>query len=337
MQKVIEPKVSVVMPAYNAEKYLREAIDSILSQTFRDFEFIIINDGSTDSTKEIILSYDDPRIVYLENEKNSGICVTLNKGLDVARGKYIARMDSDDLSMPERFAIQVEFLDKHPDIGVCGTDTMVFGEGISEYSYEQVYKSDDCAAGLIFNPCFAHPSVMIRKCVLDDNQISYNDNFRGLEDFRMWWDIAQYTRITNLHITLLKYRHHPGQETKNIKSTVRRVSNQFRTLRYNSFGLVLNEQECEIVNSYSYGHYDKFGFDEIETFIKILADVCRSKNYPIITTRKSLKTVCGKAIAYTLSQSPELRNHKRKYLTKAFIKRVITPLWYLKYLKASFI
>lgn len=114
------------MPAYNAEKYLREAIDSILAQTFTDFELIIINDGSTDFTKDIILSYTDQRIRYIENEQNSGICVTLNKGLDAARGRYIARMDSDDISLPRRLEVQVQYMDSHPEIGVAGTDIEIF-------------------------------------------------------------------------------------------------------------------------------------------------------------------------------------------------------------------
>lgn len=106
------PKISVVMPAYNAEKYIGKSIDSILNQTYGDFEFIIINDGSKDSTKEIILSYSDNRIVYLENEINSGIVVTLNKGLEYATGEYIARMDADDIAVAERLEKQIEFMEK---------------------------------------------------------------------------------------------------------------------------------------------------------------------------------------------------------------------------------
>ena len=118
MQKRSVPGVSVVMPAYNAAKYIKEAIDSILAQTYRDFEFIIVNDGSTDNTKEIILSYSDPRIVYIENEQNSGICVTLNKGLDAAKGRYIVRMDSDDIALPQRLEVQVRYMDANPVVGV---------------------------------------------------------------------------------------------------------------------------------------------------------------------------------------------------------------------------
>ena len=124
------PKISVVMPAYNAEKYIGEAIESILNQTFKDFEFIIINDGSVDHTKEIIREYNDPRIVLLENDKNRGIVLSLNKGLDAATGKYIARMDADDIALKNRFERQVEYLDEHKDIGVLGTGICTFGEKI---------------------------------------------------------------------------------------------------------------------------------------------------------------------------------------------------------------
>ena len=124
------PKVSVVMPAYNAEKYIGEAIESILNQTFRNFEFIIINDGSVDRTKEIIQEYDDPRIVLLENDKNSGIVVTLNKGVDAATGEYIARMDADDIALSNRIEQQVMFLNTHRNIGVVGSALQIFGEEI---------------------------------------------------------------------------------------------------------------------------------------------------------------------------------------------------------------
>ena len=115
------PQISVVMPAYNAEKYITEAIDSILFQTFKDFEFIIINDASTDSTKDIIESYKDPRIKLVNNEQNKGVAKSLNIGISVACGKYIARMDADDIALPERFQKQFDFMEQHPNIDVCGS------------------------------------------------------------------------------------------------------------------------------------------------------------------------------------------------------------------------
>lgn len=336
MQTRTVPSVSVVMPAYNAERYLREAIDSTLAQTYTDFELIIINDGSTDATKDIILSYSDSRIVYLENEQNSGICVTLNKGLDTARGRYIARMDADDIMMPERLAVQVAYMDAHPEIGASGSDVIDFGEDIKEITSQQIYQSYDCAAGLLFNPCFVHPSVIIRKSILDKYNIIYNDEYRGLEDFKMWWDIAQYSKIVNIPKVLLKYRHHTNQETRNRNPQVYIASNKFRVIRYNSFGLKLASTECDLVNNYSYGNFESFGLDEINKFIDILSRVCKSKKQPIITTHKALQTACGKAVAFTIFQSPQLAGYKLKGLTKGLAKGVITPIWYLKYLKAIF-
>ena len=114
------PKVTVLMSVYNGEKYLQEAIDSILEQTFKDFEFLIINDGSTDKTGEILESYHDLRIKIINNEKNIGLTKSLNKGLKLARGEYIARQDADDISMPERLEKEVEFLETHQDYAVVG-------------------------------------------------------------------------------------------------------------------------------------------------------------------------------------------------------------------------
>lgn len=149
------PKVSVVMPAYNAEKYIGESIKSILNQTFIDFEFIIINDGSRDRTKEIILSYSNDRIVYLENEINSGIVVTLNKGLEYATGEYIARMDADDIAVAERLEKQIEFMEENKDVGVLGTGICIFGEDVQEQARVFTTNPEQLKAELIFNSCIA--------------------------------------------------------------------------------------------------------------------------------------------------------------------------------------
>ena len=171
------PKISVVMPAYNAEKYIGEAIESILNQTFKDFEFIIINDGSVDHTKEIIQKYNDSRIVLLENDKNRGIVLSLNKGLDAATGEYIARMDADDIALMNRLERQAEYLDEHKDIGVLGTGICIFGEKIKEQKRVFTTNSEQLKAELIFNPCIAHPTVMIRKSVLQKYNFAFQKRF----------------------------------------------------------------------------------------------------------------------------------------------------------------
>src|SRR4051812_30773328 len=119
------PKISVVMPVLNGEKYLREATESILNQTFKDFEFIIINDGSTDRTEEIIQSFADPRIVYIKNEKNVGLSRVFNQGIRAAQGTYIARMDADDISLLHRFEKELEYLENNPKIDIVGSAMMI--------------------------------------------------------------------------------------------------------------------------------------------------------------------------------------------------------------------
>ena len=122
------PKVSVLMSVYNGEKYLREAVESILHQTFIDFEFIIIDDGSTDSTNEVIRSYRDQRIKLLESEKNIGLTKFLNKGIKYSTGEYIGRADVDDVSLKKRFEYQVKYMDRNPEVGICGTQTKFIGQ-----------------------------------------------------------------------------------------------------------------------------------------------------------------------------------------------------------------
>lgn len=232
-------KISVIMPVYNGEKYLREAIDSILNQTFTDFEFIIINDCSTDSTEDIIKSYDDSRIVYIKNEKNLGVAGTLNKGLDVAKGEYVARMDADDISLPARFEKQVSFMDKNSNIGVCGSQILIFEDNEPEKIFAFSEKDAALRVDMLFNCAFAHPSVIIRKSILDNHNICYNLEYEKAEDYRMWYDIMRVSKSHNIQEPLLKYRHHQSQVTKTNKTEqtisvtkMRRV--MYETLRLNT-------------------------------------------------------------------------------------------------------
>lgn len=201
------PKVSVLMPAYNAEKYIVEAIESILSQTFQDFEFIIINDGSTDNTVKIIQEYAkrDKRIRFINNSRNQGLIAVLNQGLDLCRGEYIARMDCDDISLPERFAKQVKYLDEHPNVVVVGTWMQIFGKNNSVCECVPNVTTIDL---IIKGNLVAHSVAMLRKSVLRDNNIYYNPKYIYIEDYALWFQLLNYGEIHNIQETLLKYRIH---------------------------------------------------------------------------------------------------------------------------------
>ncbi len=210
--------VSVLMPVYNGEKHLRDAINSILNQTYTNFEFIIINDGSTDSSKEIILSYNDPRIVYVENEKNMGLSATLNKGIDLCTAEYIARMDCDDIAKESRFAKQVAFLDANTDVGIVGSFVKVIGSSII---YRFPLKTEEIKVELLLRSVLQHPSVMIRKSLLNQFDLRYDINYRYSQDYDLWARAVQYFPIYNLEEILLEYREHEQQMGATYGSCVR--------------------------------------------------------------------------------------------------------------------
>lgn len=208
------PKISVIMPAYNAEQYIKEAMDSILNQTYGDFEFIVLNDCSKDSTEQIIASYADDRIVYVKNEQNMGVAATLNKGLSLAKGEYVARMDADDISMPERFALQVAYLDAHPQVAVLAANVELFNE---EGPISTGWSTTDPAqmkVDLLFSCGLAHPSVMMRRDVIQSLG-GYDLEFEGMEDYELWCRVAEDHGVTALSEVLLRYRIHGAQVTKN--------------------------------------------------------------------------------------------------------------------------
>ena len=213
------PKVSVLMSVYNGESHLGEAVESILNQTFTDFEFIIVDDGSTDSTWSILSDYaaQDKRIVLLQNKNNIGLAKSLNKGLAMVRGEYIARQDADDVSLSVRFANQVEYLDKNHEVGVLGTEVEVL---------------DDCGLPMLdFNPpilpttpgivrwtlffrcCLHHPTVMVRRRVYN-NLGGYSPDCPHAEDYELWLRLAAARiKICNLQQPLVKLRKHSGSVT----------------------------------------------------------------------------------------------------------------------------
>lgn len=204
-----DPLVSVVMPAYNAEKYISEAIESILNQTFRDFEFIIVDDGSADKTWEIIQEYakKDKRIIPVKNEENLKICKTLNKGIDLSRGKYIARMDADDWSFETRIEKQVFFMEDNPNVVVCGGYIEVCNENLSPM-YTRKYPLTDKSIRkklFIYSP-FAHPSVMFRTFPIKREEYIYDYNLHDAEDYDLYFRLGKRGKFANLKDVLIKYR-----------------------------------------------------------------------------------------------------------------------------------
>jgi glycosyltransferase involved in cell wall biosynthesis len=207
----LPPMVSVVMPVYNSEIYLRTAIESILAQTFRNFELIAIDDGSTDGSASILDDFrrQDGRIIILSHLQNQGIVSALNRGLKIARGEYIARMDTDDISLPERFEKQVEFLETHPQVGVLGSDA-IFMDSHGREIVRMGHPHEDLSirwTSLLAN-VFFHPTVMIRRAILTSFHLGYQLDFQSVEDYDLWVRLLEHTQAANLDRPLLRYRVH---------------------------------------------------------------------------------------------------------------------------------
>jgi glycosyltransferase involved in cell wall biosynthesis len=234
------PSVSILMPVYNAEPYLSEAIQSMLNQTYADFELIILDDCSTDRSAEVVQTFSDARIVYHRNEVNSGLANNLNTGLKLATGKYIARMDGDDISLPHRLQTQVDFLESHPDIDLCSCAMQMFGADnqlwIRDRDPEQVKIT------MMFYSAVLHASSVFRRDVFEKNNLYYKQETFPAEDYDLWARAAFFCRMVNLPDVMYLYRMHRTQVT----STDPRSAEKCREIqiRYLSKALpVLSEKE----------------------------------------------------------------------------------------------
>lgn len=199
------PKISVVMSVYNGEKYLREAIESVLNQTFTDFEFIIINDGSTDRSLEIIQSYDDDRIVLI-NQENTGLAKALNNGIGISRSDFIARMDADDIAYPQRIQKQYKFLLSNPDYIIVGSNAKTIDKDGYFVRNSNIVTTDEEMKGMLPNTPFIHPSVMFKKKIFYEagKYPEYMINFG--EDLVLFNRMAKYGKFANIPEKLLQYR-----------------------------------------------------------------------------------------------------------------------------------
>lgn len=211
------PEVTVLMAVYNGEHFLREAIDSILNQSYTDFEFLILDDASNDRTREILLSYSDHRIKIINNEKNIGLTKSLNKGLSIAKGKYIARQDADDISHRQRFEKQVAFLQSNPRVVLLGTQARIIDEKSRVYQNQGEPKALNHKAILyqfLFENPFIHTSVMFRKNIIYDELKGYNETFVYNQDFELWSRVIKHYEVSNLSETLVDFRNNSQSITK---------------------------------------------------------------------------------------------------------------------------
>lgn len=243
----VYPIVSVITSVYNGETYLREAIDSILNQTYTHFEFIIINDGSTDRSLEIIKSYTDSRIKLINNDGNKGLIYSLNKGIEMAKGTYIARMDADDISMPERFEKQVKFLENNFAIDICTSDYIQFS-AFKERKNIGLSNHDEIVSFLLFNSSLIHPTLLFRKTVFDSDKVWFDKNYIHAEDYELWTRLLLKHQVGKVPLMLFKYRLHDKQITSKYSKQQIQSANSIRENMLLRCGFIFTKDELRVHN-----------------------------------------------------------------------------------------
>ena len=212
------PRVSVVMAVYDGEPFLRAALDSVLAQTFRDFELIVVDDGSTDGSAAIVRAIADPRVRLLSNERNLGLAPSLNRGVNDARGEFVARLDADDVAMPDRLARQVAFLDANPDVGMTGSWYVELADDGSETPRELPVDHWDLRWHLCLYSPFVHSAVTWRRALVRDRIGAYDERLAYSMDYDLWRRMASVFRVANVPAHLVRVRTHAGSMTSALGS-----------------------------------------------------------------------------------------------------------------------
>lgn len=240
------PKVSVVMPVYNGERYLRAAIDSILRQTYTDFELVIINDGSTDRSREIALSFDDHRVRLIDNPSNTGLVNARNLGLDEARGEYVALLDSDDVAEPTRLAQQLDCFSANHGLGVLGSWMVLIdpqGRPLAE-SWKPRFSMSATGPTMLFRNCMINSSAMFPRKMA--NRIRYRAEFPLAEDYDFFVRLSNQAPIWNLPRVLVRYRQHPASISQQQSDRMEQCVRGIVTGQLSALGVSPSSAELEI-------------------------------------------------------------------------------------------
>lgn len=248
-----KPLVTVFIPVYNCEKYIEESLESIINQTYENLDILIIDDGSTDNTVNLIQQYKDKRIRLLRNDRNRGIPYTRSRGLEECKGKYLALMDADDISLPERIKKQVNFLEENKDIDAIGAYYQKFGGKINRI-VNKPSNSEEIRCGLIFANQIGNPTSMIRVSSIKKHNILYNKNYFVVQDYDFWVQLSKVGKIDVLKEVLLKYRtghSNISKKSRQEKHKERRyIMDQIHNDILDFYGFKLNDEEKSIFNNF---------------------------------------------------------------------------------------
>jgi glycosyltransferase involved in cell wall biosynthesis len=336
--------ITVLMPIYNGEAFVADALESILEQTFRDFEFLIIDDGSTDKSVEIIEGYGDPRIRLVCNDEQIALIRTLNRGLELARGKYVVRMDADDVSLPERLERQVAFMEANPAVGACGTWAVTIGDGdgaVRQYPEE----TDAIRCRLLFYPAIAHSTVCIRRDTYVRHHFQFDEAYPHAEDYELWCRFSEVVPLANLGSVLLRYRIHAGSVSRQHRDVQEATMRWIHRERLSRLGLIPTDEELfvhrwlaldrpagEVQSQLDVGDWlekllranEKHGIYPRLAFEQILGQFWLAATYRTLRAgRPALKTFMHSPLAHCVEFNKRIRllGHAAKRAVRAHSKR----------------
>ena len=328
--------ISVVMSTHNTEiSMLQTAVESILSQTFREFEFIIIDDGSTDASVNYLNSLQDERIRLIRNPENLGLTKSLNIGLKAAKGKYIARMDSDDIALPQRFEKEYAYMEAHPDVVLCGARVSFFSEDPSHPSgTSPVITSDteEYRVLLLFrNPGPFHPTVFFRHQTLLEHHVLYDESMRYAQDYGMWEAISRLGQIYVMQDVLLCYRQHEKQISSACREQQFQCDRMVKRRLLNALLGSVTEEELDLHFKYSTSYYPltTISSEAVEWYARLLKANKEKHIYPQRKLKREIKKIKVKLLHQTFDRKdlPKakklgmiLRHMPLSYYPKAFVK-----------------
>lgn len=300
----INPLVSVIMPAYNGEKFIQEAVDSILNQTYQNLELIIVEDASTDRTREILETIYDPRIRIFYNEKNRGISYSSNLATKYSKGKYIALLDDDDVATLNRLELQVDYMEKHLEIDVLGGRSLRINENgdFISYLHEPIRNPKLIRANLLFyNYKFANGTIMYRKEFVIRNNIEYEEKCFGMQDFKFAMDCSRYGSITAIDNLLHYKRVHSNEETVrqlNIHAEERRATySRFQRENIEKSGFKLSDEDYdELIHCLYSVRLDEYTEDDMKKMFGIFCKMIEQGKLMQIDYLDELEFACKKIL-----------------------------------------
>jgi len=291
------PKISVVMPLYNAEKYVEKTIRSILNQTYKDFELIIVDDCSTDNSVQVVESIQDNRIKLFRNEENKGIAYTRNRALENSSGKYIAIMDDDDIAPEYRFEVAMDFMDRNPHIDVVGGNTCIIDENDAVVGiFPQAIRNPKLVkAQLMLGNIFGNSTALIRREFIEKHHIRYKHNMYGAEDYRFWADCSYHGNISACDNIMLYWRRYDN-ETKRKRGSIERktVISGIQKDLLEHYGFSFTDDEYELL----FRVFEEDGkvqdSSDIEKLYQVLQSMVRQSIELQLDNAKEIAIMCRK-------------------------------------------